>query len=80
MTDFRANPFDHNAECLYCDEQASHAADCPWLLQLVAYTHELVGKIHFLVDWADGRGLLEEHVFTFPDGDTWEARPPKAPR
>lgn len=29
------NPFDHNAECRYCDEQAAHRADCPWLLELV---------------------------------------------
>jgi len=28
-------PFDHNAECRFCDEQAAHAADCPWLLQLI---------------------------------------------
>lgn len=29
------NPFDHNAECRFCDEQAMHRADCPWLVDLV---------------------------------------------
>jgi hypothetical protein len=29
------NPFDHNAECTYCDEQAAHRADCPWLMELL---------------------------------------------
>jgi hypothetical protein len=29
------NPFDHNLECRYCDEQAAHRIDCPWFLQLV---------------------------------------------
>jgi hypothetical protein len=33
MTD---DPFDHNGECKFCDEQAMHRADCPWLLQLIA--------------------------------------------
>jgi hypothetical protein len=28
-------PFDHNVECTYCDEQAGHRADCPWLLALL---------------------------------------------
>jgi hypothetical protein len=39
-----------------------------------AHAHDCAAKIQYLVDWADGRGLLEEHVFTFPDGDTWEAK------
>jgi hypothetical protein len=30
------NPFDHNGECVACDEQGMHRADCPWLLQLIA--------------------------------------------
>ena len=131
------NPFDHNGECRYCDEQAMHAADCPWLDRLVKQTQslmkiirkqgvvgeqaeadvllraterlgwleerrvleeardaalngvalhqaaadslaeqcrELAGKIQFLVDWADANKLLEDHVFTFPDGDIWEAK------
>jgi hypothetical protein len=29
-------PFDHNAECRFCDEQGMHAIDCPWLLGLIA--------------------------------------------
>ena len=33
----------------------------------------LAGKITFLVSFMDKLGLLEDHVFTFPDGDTWEA-------
>jgi NAD(P)-dependent dehydrogenase (short-subunit alcohol dehydrogenase family) len=30
------SPWDHNAECRYCDEQAAHAADCSWLVKLEA--------------------------------------------
>ena len=26
-----ADPFDHNAECRFCDEQGEHADDCVWL-------------------------------------------------
>jgi len=33
MTD---DPFDHNAECRFCDEQGAHRADCEWLLRLQA--------------------------------------------
>lgn len=33
------SPLDHNAECRYCDEQGYHAADCPWLLGVVAKVH-----------------------------------------
>lgn len=32
---------------------------------------ELEAKLQFLVDYLDKSGLLEEHSFTFPDGDTW---------
>jgi len=35
---------------------------------------ELMGKIQFLVDWADGNKMLNDGSFTFPDGDTWKAR------
>jgi len=28
------DPFDHNGECRFCDEQGMHRADCPWLLEL----------------------------------------------
>lgn len=35
---------------------------------------ELTAKIQFLVDWIDQRGLLEDHAFTFPDGDYWKSR------
>lgn len=156
------DPFDHNAECTFCDEQGAHAADCSWLLalidevgraretleatvlkhmqeraaqeetirnqlqnlgdlrrqldeharqlhhegiehtecqqalidaqaRLVAKDEELVtanetvealrtaatdlaSKVQNLVNWADGRGLLEDHVFVFVDGDLWEAK------
>lgn len=30
-------------------------------------------KIRYMVDYLDQQGLLEEHCFTFPDGDTWWA-------
>lgn len=35
---------------------------------------ELTAKIQCLVEWADEKGLLEEHAFTFPDGDVWKAQ------
>lgn len=38
-----------------------------------AEVHDLAGRVQCLVNWADREGLLEEHVFTFPDGDTWHA-------
>ena len=28
---FREIPWDHNAECLYCDEQGEHDPSCPWV-------------------------------------------------
>ena len=34
---------------------------------------ELTSKIQLLVEWADKQGMLEDHVFTFPDGDVWKA-------
>jgi hypothetical protein len=34
---------------------------------------DLSAKVQFLVNFADKNGLLPEHVFTFPDGDIWEA-------
>ena len=112
LTDLPDNPFDANAECRFCDEQAGHAADCPWLEGIVAerqayrrnqpmhgpeecpeaaLREELVkanekveafresatdfaSKLQFVIDWADAKGLLAEHVFTFPDGDSWEAK------
>ena len=41
---------------------------------------ELSDKIQFLVEWADSRGLLEDHAFTFPDGDVWKAQDVEPPR
>ena len=35
---------------------------------------ELEAKLQFLVDYLDIMSLLEEHSFTFPDGDTWNSR------
>lgn len=35
---------------------------------------ELTAKIQYLVEWADHRALLEDHAFTFPDGDVWKAQ------
>ena len=33
MLRFRqVNPFDHNVECLMCDEMGEHAESCPWKL------------------------------------------------
>ena len=35
---------------------------------------ELTGKIQFLVEWIDAKGLLEDHQFEFPDGDVWKSK------
>ena len=35
---------------------------------------ELTSKIQLLVEFLDEKGLLEEHLFTFPDGDIWKAQ------
>lgn len=35
---------------------------------------DLIAKLQFMVDWADANGYLPDHSFTFPDGETWEAR------
>ena len=34
---------------------------------------DLRGYVQCLVDWADKNGYLEDHTFTFPNGETWEA-------
>lgn len=39
-----------------------------------AVVKELTSKVQFLVEWLDDRGLLEDHCFTFPDGDVWKAQ------
>lgn len=36
-------------------------------------TEDLATKLQFLVDYMDKCGYLDEHRFTFPDGDTWTA-------
>ena len=38
---FNLNPWDHNGECTYCDEQGMHRADFPWLLRLIAEVERL---------------------------------------
>lgn len=35
------NPWDHNAECRYCDEQGMHRADCAWLEQVIVENRRL---------------------------------------
>lgn len=35
-------------------------------------------RVQFLVDWADGQGLLGDGVFTFPDGEAYETTKRKA--
>lgn len=35
---------------------------------------ELTAKVQLLVEFLDERGLLEEHCFTFPDGDVFKAK------
>jgi hypothetical protein len=34
---------------------------------------QLRARVQFLIDWADKLGYLEDHCFTFPDGETWYA-------
>lgn len=36
---------------------------------------DLAAKLQLLVNWVDSQGLLPEHEFTFPDGETWEVQP-----
>ena len=43
------------------------------VVELREIANELLAKVQYLVDYLEGRGLLEEHCFTFPDGDTWWA-------
>ena len=35
---------------------------------------ELSDKIQHLVDAMDANGRLEDHAYTFPDGDVWKAK------
>lgn len=35
---------------------------------------ELTAKVQHLVEVLDGKGLLEDHAYTFPDGDVWKAQ------
>jgi hypothetical protein len=35
--------------------------------------HELLGKVQLLVNFLHRQALLEDGVFTFPDGDIWPA-------
>jgi hypothetical protein len=55
------DPFDHNAECTFCDEQAMHRADCPWLLRLIADQDTLATTIRNMSNFADAlkRGNAE---------------------
>lgn len=41
---------------------------------LAEQCRDLAAKVQLMVDWADGEGLLDDHTFTFPDGDIWEAK------
>lgn len=34
---------------------------------------ETAGRLHFLIGFMDGQGWLDDHSFTFPDGETWHA-------
>lgn len=39
------SPWDHNAECRYCDEQGMHRADCSWLVALEAKVEQLEARL-----------------------------------
>jgi hypothetical protein len=43
-----ADPWDHNGECLHCDELGMHRADCPWLLAVIARVAELEAEVALL--------------------------------
>ena len=44
---------------------------CGTYVRAKADVSELVAKVQYLVDFMDRKSQLEEHCFTFPDGDTW---------
>jgi hypothetical protein len=41
---------------------------------------ELTAKIQHLVDEMDLNGRLEDHAYTFPDGDIWKAADSELPK
>lgn len=43
--------------------------------QLIQENSYLYSKVQYLIDMLDEEGMLPEHLFTFPDGETWEASP-----
>jgi hypothetical protein len=47
------NPWDHNAECRYCDEQGMHRADCEWLIDVLeqAENYQLLLAIMGVTDY-----------------------------
>ena len=51
-------------------ERPDPAMEVAALKQVV---EEMTGKVQFLVDMLDKRGLLEDHTFTFPDGDIYKS-------
>lgn len=34
---------------------------------------ELYDKLQYVIDWMDRNKMLPDHMFTFPDGDSWLA-------
>src|SRR5262245_47487939 len=64
LTDLPDNPFDHNAECRFCDEQAGHAGDCPWL---EARLKELVDyQSSFALYYKASMALMDAYKATHP--------------
>ena len=45
----------------------------PILESYKEYTDDVVSKLQYLVDFMDKCGWLEDHCFTFNDGDVWRA-------
>ena len=37
------------------------------------YGVSVSAMLQYVVDYLDNKGMLEDHVFTFPDGSTWAA-------
>lgn len=67
--------------CLVCGwvlsasrETVDPVDDAVEVAALRQVVQELTDKIQFLVEWLDKHGLLEDHGFTFPDGDFWKTQ------
>lgn len=61
----------HEARINEYEEHIELLPDINPLLEAGSVIKDLNARIQYLVDYIDGEGRLEEHCFTFPDGETW---------